>query len=200
MKSAIIVSGDGWEKRWGCKFWSLSVGINSAGQGGRVISVIFPNVERRRCISIFSSSFNGKCNCWGSFSFIGRVDDDVRLLIVKISSVSLGGMGSGQWVVPVADITSLPRRPNGLARFNSWCVKSRIDWRRLKPVDWPSPSVGVLAVETVFERGRLDSDIEEFDWRVAGNGRVCSGRNTTTVCPSIVKEIWSFQQCFIYWI
>ena len=46
-------------------------------------------------------------------------DDDVRVLLIRISSVSLGGIGSGQCVVPVAEITSLPRRPNGLARFNS---------------------------------------------------------------------------------
>jgi len=48
------------------------------------------------------------------------IDDGVPLpVLLIVSSWSLGGIGSGQWVVPVKEIISFPRRPNGLARYNS---------------------------------------------------------------------------------
>ncbi len=53
-------------------------------------------------------------------NLFAEIDDGVPLpVLLIVSSLSLGGIGSGQWVVPVTDIISFPRRPNGLARYNS---------------------------------------------------------------------------------
>jgi len=53
-------------------------------------------------------------------NLFAEIDDGVPLpVLLIVSSVSLGGIGSGQWVVPVKEIISFPRRPNGLARYNS---------------------------------------------------------------------------------
>jgi hypothetical protein len=134
-----------------------------------------------------------------SDSLFDELDDDVDIWI--ISSSSLGGIGSGQCVVPVTEIISLPSRPNGLARDNSWWVKSLIDWRKLKPVDpdvdiceelFGIDSTSDVFVEAVFERGRFDSAMElfeEIDWRIAEETGVSSRWNMTVVCPSTKKNV-----------
>lgn len=200
MKSATMVPGEGWEKRCGCKSFSVEVEINSAGHGARTGSVRLSNVERRLRICNFSSSFNEKWIRWGSVSFIevrlfAEIDEDVDgrpTVWFIISSGSFGGIGSGQCVVPVTEIISFPSSPNGLARDNSWCVKSLIDWRKLKPVDVDSTSD--VFVEAVFERGRVDSLMElfeEFDGRIAKEAGVSSRWSMTVVCPSLRKKNYS---------
>ncbi len=220
IKSATIVPGNGWEKRWGCKSFWVESWINSAGHGGKTFSVRFANVERRLCIWSFSSSFNGNFIFCGSSSLIdnnlfGEFNETVdkrRPILIITSSFSLGGMGSGQCVVPVTEITSLPRKPNGLARDNSWCVKSLIDWRRWKPVDddveiceelFVVKSTFDVFVEAGFERGRFDSVMELFDWRIVEEIGVPSPRIVVTVvCPSTKKKKQiivfhlSLQYCF----
>lgn len=63
-------------------------------------------------------------------NFDGVIDDDVddrgRLFTI-VSTDSFGGIGSGQCVVPVTEMISLPRRPSGLARVSSCWVKSLMD-------------------------------------------------------------------------
>ena len=165
MKSAINVFGDTWENRWGLELSSCSSGMKSAGQGGRTV-----RPDGRRCIAATSSSFKENCSCCGSSSLMGDslfgVDDELVFDRLGVSlALSSGGIGSGQCVVPVTEITSLPSRPNGLARYSSWYVRSLIDWRRLKPVEvdpwdecWVRDSTSdVAADDTVFERDRFDS-------------------------------------------